>query len=86
MHTLRPEAFMRALRYLAEVIVSALREKIAGKRWLRSVSRQAQQYWHRSLRRFCSGLNTRWALSLEDIGRFCRSRLIMTEQCAPFRL
>ncbi len=85
-HTLRPEAFMRALRYRAEIIVSALREKIAGKRWLRSVSRQTQQYWLRSLRRFCSGLNTCWALSLDDLGRFCRSRLIMTEQCAPLRL
>jgi DNA-directed RNA polymerase specialized sigma24 family protein len=84
---LRPEAFLRALRYPAELIVSALRGKIAVKRWLRSVSRQTQQYWLRSLRRFCSSLNTRWTLSLDDLGRFCRSRFFpMIEQCAPLLL
>jgi len=86
-HTCRPEAFLRALRYRAAVVVSALREKIAGKKWLQSVSRQAQQYWYRSLRRFCSGINTRWTLSLDDLGWFCRTRLCpMTEQCAPLLL
>ena len=86
-HTLRPAAVLRGLRYPAAVVVSALREKIAGKTWLPSVSRQAQQYRHRSLRRFCSGVATRWSLSLDDLGRFCRSRLLpMTGQCAPLRL
>jgi hypothetical protein len=86
-HTLRPDAFLRALRYPAELIVSALRGKIAGRGWLRSLSRQAQQSWLRILRRFCSGADTRWALSLDDLGRFCRSRLLsMSAQCAPLLL
>jgi Tfp pilus assembly protein PilN len=78
---------MRALRYRAAVILEALREKIAGKKWLHSLSRQAQQYWHRSLRRVCSEAKTLWSLSLDDLRWFYRSRLFpMTEQCAPLLL
>jgi len=49
-HTCRPEEFYRGFHYSIVSILLALLSKVTRNRWLRSVSRQAQQYWWRGFR------------------------------------
>ena len=47
MHTCRPASHWRRFLAPVAVILASLAAKLAGLHWLRSESRQRQQYWHR---------------------------------------
>jgi hypothetical protein len=81
-YTLRPDAFVRGFRYSLTTIVSSLTGTITGKSpALLNPSRQARQYWLRSLRFQASrtenvlrpDVNTLYALLSRDIIPFTRS-------------
>jgi len=49
-HTLRPAAFWARFRYAISTILRSLCQRILHGRWLKTLSRQVQQYWHRGFR------------------------------------
>lgn len=49
-HTLRPERFYKGFHYSIWTILLSLLSKIVKNRWLKCLTRQAQQYWYKG---FC---------------------------------
>jgi len=49
-HTLRPECFYKGFYYSIVTILVSLLNRIVHSRWLKCLSRQAQQYWFKGLR------------------------------------
>jgi len=86
-HTGRPGGFLNGIRSPAEVVRSCLAAKITNNRWLRSVSRQNQQYWFHCLRMWTSRLSNATLLSLAHLESFVSARIFsVTEHFAPLRM
>lgn len=50
-HTMRPASHWRGFWATIVLVMSSLRAKLDGRRWLVEVSRQRQQYWWRGFER-----------------------------------
>jgi hypothetical protein len=50
-HTMRPASHWRGFWATIVVVMSSLRAKLDGRRWLAEVSRQRQQYWWHGFQR-----------------------------------
>lgn len=88
-HTCRPGAFFKRLRYSAVIILCCLLNKILYSRWLGGIERQNQQYWYRSLRRQSSLHSTITALSIEHLDTFIAGNIFpvkLAAHCETLRL
>jgi hypothetical protein len=74
-HTCRPVAFFKRLRYSAVIIICCLLNKILYSRWLGSIERQNQQYWYRSIRRQSSLHVNIKTLSIEHLEAFIANNI-----------
>ena len=61
-HTMRPASHWRGFWATIVLIMSSLRAKVEGRRWLAEVSRQRQQYWWHGFQRqrHVTDLRPRW--------------------------
>jgi len=50
-HTMRPASHWRGFWATIALVMSSLKAKLVGRRWLAEVSRQRQQYWWRGFQR-----------------------------------
>lgn len=50
-HTMRPASHWRGFWATIELIMRCLRGKLEGRRWLKEISRQRQQYWWHGFQR-----------------------------------
>jgi ribosomal protein S27AE len=79
-HTVRPSSHWRGFWAGVEMILSSLKAKLAGERWLPQVSRQRQQYWWRGyqLQRHLRGRPAPWTELL-------RQQVILATHSLRFR-
>jgi len=75
-HTLRPAAFWARFRYSIQTILRALRHKILQGRWLKTLSRQLQQYWFHGFRFQSSRVRNRAGPGLAVLGDLLRRDLV----------
>ena len=85
-HTCRPCGFLKGIRFSVEVVSDCLRSWIEEGRWLSSVVRQNQQYWHRCLRRWSSRLTNVINPLLSHLQAFLSDRIFLIEHCEPVPL
>jgi hypothetical protein len=50
-HTMRPASHWRGFWATITLIMASLRGKLEGRRWLKEISRQRQQYWWHGFQR-----------------------------------
>ncbi|WP_408606688.1 DUF6431 domain-containing protein [Marispirochaeta aestuarii] len=74
-HTVRPESFLPGMQYPKSTQRSSLESKLAGKSFLKTVSRQIQQHWWRTFRHLC-----------RESGNWTDLRKFLTEHLLPDQL
>jgi transposase-like protein len=88
-HTCRPRAFFKRLRYSAVAVVFCLLNKILHNRWLTIIERQNQQYWYRTLQRQSSLHSNIATLSIGHLDAFIANNIFpvkLTAHCETLRL
>ncbi|WP_324292698.1 hypothetical protein [Marispirochaeta sp.] len=72
---MRPESFLPGMQYPKSTQRSSLESKLAGKSFLKTVSRQIQQHWWRTFRHLC-----------RESGNWTDLRKFLTEHLHPGQL
>ena len=87
-HTLRPDGFYRGFHYSIWTILVSLLNRIIHSRWLKCLSRQAQQYWFNGLRFQASRYSNCKDPGAASLGLFSQNIIPVTHslQCAILRL
>ena len=80
-HTCRLDGFYRGFRYSVSSILHSLHSRIVEGRWLRSNSRQCQQYWWRGFRLQASRLRNVINPGLSCLAALIRSGHIPSTHC-----
>jgi hypothetical protein len=80
-HTSRLKGFYRGFSYSIFSILLSLLEKIIHNRWLRCLSRQAQQYWWRGLRFQASRRKNCRVPDISSLGWLLRQGIMPATHC-----